>query len=213
MSRVRKGLRRLGRMLALLTLLYAVVTLVQIWYGARQDERPQADAIVVLGAAQWAGRPSPVLRARLDHAIDLYLDGTAPRLITTGGHGPDPRFTEAGVGADYAERRGVPAASILTEETGGSTWESLVEVARLVEQEGIDTIILVSDPFHLARAREMAHALRLNAVTSPTPYSRIDRQPTVRVIYTLRETVSITVFRLRLVQRCLNHGLPTCVEV
>lgn len=206
----RRGLRRGFRGLVLLTLLYGISTLVQIWYGARQDDRQQADAIVVLGAAQWAGRPSPVLRARLDHAIDLYHAGVAPLLITTGGHGPDPRFSEAGVGAAYAERRGVPAAAILSEERGESTWESLVEVARLAEQEGIETIILVSDPFHLARAREMAGALHLEAWTSPTPYSRIDGQPGVSLIYTLRETLSITVFRLRLVQICLDHGLLDC---
>ncbi len=133
-----------------------------------------------------------MLRARLDHAIELYGQGYAPRLITTGGHGIDPDFSEAGVGAAYAQRQGVPAEAILTEEVGGNTWESMQEVAALARLHGVRRIIVVSDPFHIARIKLMAYALDLEPLGSPTRSSPISRRPALELSYALREVVSIT---------------------
>lgn len=187
-----KGLKIIGAV----TLLYIGATLLQIWYSATRDEAQPVDAIVVLGAAQWAGRPSPVLRARLNHAIQLYEQGHAPLLITTGGYGRDPNFSEGGVGAAYAEIQGVPREALLSEEAGGTTWESMLGVAELARANGVQRILVVSDPFHIARAKAMAGALGLEAYGSPTRTSPISRRFGVETIYVLRELVSLTVYRL-----------------
>lgn len=189
----------IGRALRLLvaaTVIYVGATLLQIWSAAHEDEAREVDAIVVLGAAQWAGRPSPVLRARLNHAIELYGQGYAPLLITTGGYGPDPNFSEGGVGAAYAVNQGVPGEAILSEERGETTWESMAGVAELARANGVQRIIVVSDPFHIARAKAMAEALGLEAYGSPTRSSPISRRPVTETIYVLREVVSLTVHRV-----------------
>lgn len=187
-----KGLKLVGAV----TLIYIGATLLQIWYSATRDEAQPVDAIVVLGAAQWAGRPSPVLRARLNHAIELYEQGYAPLLITTGGYGRDPNFSEGGVGAAYAEQQGVPRAAILSEEAGETTWESMLGVAALARENGVQRILVVSDPFHIARGETMAEALGMEAFGSPTRSSPISRRPFVETVYVLREVVSLTVHRL-----------------
>jgi uncharacterized SAM-binding protein YcdF (DUF218 family) len=180
-------------------LLYTGITLFQIWHTASRDDAAPADAIVVLGTSQWVGRPSPVLRARLDHAIELYHAGYAPLLITTGGYGRDPNFSEAGVGATYAQQRGVPAQAILMEEVGSNTWESMVEVARLARAHEVERIIVVSDPFHIERIKMMARNLDLEPLGSPTRSSPISRRPTVEFGYFLREAASITLHQLGII--------------
>ena len=109
---------------------YLAVTFVQVWRAARRDEARRSDAIIVLGAAQYDGRPSPVLAARLDHAIDLYRDDIAPVIVVTGGRQAGDRFTEATAGATYLHEHGVPDNAILRETTGRSSWESLEASAR-----------------------------------------------------------------------------------
>jgi uncharacterized SAM-binding protein YcdF (DUF218 family) len=174
--------------------LYYAFTLVQVWYVARQDQARTADAIVVLGAAQFDGRPSPVLRARLDHALDLYEQGLAPVVVVTGGKMPADRFTEATASARYLADRGVPDDAILREVQGRSTWESLSATARILKGQGLDRVLLVSDPYHSLRIRETAEELGLTAYTSPTRTSPVGPGRAFR--HRTREAAGIAVARL-----------------
>jgi uncharacterized SAM-binding protein YcdF (DUF218 family) len=159
--------------LAALLVGYYVVTVVEVWRAARTDDARPSDAIVVLGAAQYDGRPSPVFAARLDHARDLYARGVAPLLVVTGGKQPGDRFTEAGVGADYLIARGVPDSAILRETTSRSSWESLQASSRFLFPRDARKVVLVSDPFHSLRIRLTAEEIGFDAVTSPTRTSPI----------------------------------------
>jgi len=152
---------------------YFAATLAQVWWVARQDQRHPADAIVVLGAAQYDGTPSPQLAARLDHALILWNEGLAPTIVVTGGKQPGDRFTEAQASADYLIERGVPDDQILREVQGKSSWESLAASARFLLDRGMDTVILVSDPFHELRLRGIAREVGLTAYTSPTRTSPV----------------------------------------
>jgi uncharacterized SAM-binding protein YcdF (DUF218 family) len=147
---------------------YYLICLYQVWHSARSDEARPADAIVVLGAAQYDGRPSPVLAARLDHALQLWQSGYAPRIVVTGGKRPGDRFTEATASADYLIARGVPDRAILREVQGTSTWESLAATARILRNRGLESVLVVSDPYHSLRARQTARELGLDAHASPT---------------------------------------------
>jgi uncharacterized SAM-binding protein YcdF (DUF218 family) len=153
--------------------LYFSVTFVQVWWAARHDHARKSDAIIVLGAAQYDGRPSPVFKARLDHAADLYREGIAPLIVVTGGKQVGDRFTEATSGANYLHGKGIPDAAILRETTGRSSWESLAASARVLEELGQQRVVLVSDPFHALRTEAIADELGLDAVTSPTGSSPI----------------------------------------
>lgn len=141
-------------------------------FGSRDEARP-ADAIVVLGAAQYDGRPSPVLRARLDHALELYHQGTARHLIVTGGVGAGDTVSEADVAKRYAEKQGVPATAILVERAGLSTLESMAAVADLMQRNRLESVVLVSDPFHMLRLRLLAWRQGIQAYASPTRSSPI----------------------------------------
>jgi uncharacterized SAM-binding protein YcdF (DUF218 family) len=152
---------------------YFAVTFVQVWMAARRDGARPAEAIVVLGAAQYNGRPSPVLRARLDHAADLYEQGFAPVVVVTGGRAAGDRYSEATASANYLHTRGVPDEAILREVEGRNSWQSLAASARFMKRRGITDVILVSDPFHAARIQAMANELGLHATTSPTRTSPI----------------------------------------
>ena len=152
---------------------YYVVTVVEVWRAARSDDTRSSDAIVVLGAAQYDGRPSAVFRARLDHASDLYREGVAPLVVVTGGKQAGDRFTEAGAGADYLLAHGVPDAAILRETTSRNSWESLRASARFLFGRGVRRVVLVSDPFHSLRIRLTADEIGFDAVTSPTRTSPI----------------------------------------
>src|SRR5688572_19286590 len=147
---MRRSLPRIVAAYAVLAALAAWIVsfLAVVFWGSRDEARP-ADAIVVLGAAQYAGRPSPVLKARLDHAVGLYRRGLAPRLVLTGGVGEGDTTSEAAVGRRYARRAGVPDTSILTEEHGRTTTESLYAVAAMLQESDVQRVILVSDPFHM----------------------------------------------------------------
>lgn len=158
----------------------------------RDTARP-ASAIVVLGAAQYGGRPSPVLRARLDHAIDLWRRGYAPRLIFTGGTGQRDTTSEAAVAQRYAIGQGVPARAILIENSGRSTTESLENVAELMRGEPTRQIILVSDPFHMFRLSLVARRVGLLPSTSPTRTSPIARSWRQSWKYTLAESIKVPV--------------------
>jgi uncharacterized SAM-binding protein YcdF (DUF218 family) len=157
----------------MLAIVYLVVSLAQVWWVGRQHFAGPADAIVVMGAAQYDGRPSPQLQARLDHVVLLWNEGAAPVVIVTGGNQPGDRFTEASTSSAYLQERGVPASAILFEDTGRSSWESLQNVADVADRHGIGSVILVSDPFHSLRIRLMAEELGLRAHTSSTRTSPV----------------------------------------
>ena len=159
--------------LALVGLVYYAVNLVQVWNTGRQQTVQPADAIVVMGAAQYDGRPSPQLQARLDHALALWQFGVAPTVIVTGGNQPGDRFTEAEASTNFLTESGVPASAILSENTGSTSWESLRNVAILAQERGLARLVLVSDPFHSLRIRLMVEELGLSAQTSSTSSSPI----------------------------------------
>ena len=137
------------------------------------DERHTTDAIVVLGAAQYDGRPSPVLEARLDHALMLYQEGVAPIIVLTGGIGTGDTTSEALVGQRYLEGHHIPATALVVRPEGRSTGSSMEAIARWLERQGLERITLVSDPFHMARLRLEAERLGIVAYTSPTRTSPI----------------------------------------
>jgi uncharacterized SAM-binding protein YcdF (DUF218 family) len=156
------------------------VTAYRIYEVGRQDNRRQVDVIVVMGAAQYNGRPSGVLRARLDHAIELYQLGYAPYLLTAGGKLPGDNYTEAETGRNYAEARGVPEEAIILENTGGSTQESIHNVRAILEERGLRTALFVSDRNHMLRILRLADDEGIEAWGSPTTTSPADNDSTMR---------------------------------
>jgi uncharacterized SAM-binding protein YcdF (DUF218 family) len=146
---------------------YFVVTFVQVWSAARRDAARPAGAIVVLGAAQYNGVPSPALRVRLDHAIELYHRGFAPKVVLTGGRLQGDRFTEAGVGFAYLRGAGIPESALELENQGTNTWESLAAVARFLQAEGVHEVVLVSSPYHSLRVEHIADDVGLVGHASP----------------------------------------------
>ena len=160
---------------------------VMIW-SSRDEARP-ADAIVVLGAAQYAGRPSPVLRARLDHALDLWRRHLGKILILTGGTGAGDTTSEAAVGRTYAIKRDVPDTVILMETQGRTTSESMRAVAGMLEARGLQTALLVSDPFHMLRLRVLARRFGFTPYTSPTRTSPISPNREQRWKYIFSESI------------------------
>ena len=165
---------------------------------AGDDEARPADAIVVFGAAEYNGAPSPVLKARLDHALELENRNLAPAIITTGGSGGDPHFTEGGVARDYLIQQGVAEDKILSETQSDTTYESVRAAAQILRQRHARTCIAVSDGFHLYRIKLMFRALGITAYASPAPDSPIEDDPTLRTLYSLREMVVTTLWHLGL---------------
>jgi uncharacterized SAM-binding protein YcdF (DUF218 family) len=174
--------------------LYLGVTFVQVWRAARNDQARPADAIVVFGTAQYNGVPSPVLAARLDHAIELYEKDLAPVIVVTGGNQPGDQFTEATASANYLIERGVPDEDVLREVSGTSSWQSLAAAANFLDDREINDVLLVSDPFHSLRIRAMATELGLEAHSSPTKTSPIRGMTEAR--YMAREAVAVAVGRI-----------------
>ena len=169
----------------------------RIWDQSHNDEVRYADAIVVLGAAQYDGRPSPVLRARLDHALYLYREDLSPTVIVTGGRQEGDRFAEAEVGASYLEGEGVPPEAILAEEEGTTTLESLERVHDMAGEEDIDTVLLVSDPMHSERIKTMAEDLGFaEAWTSPASYVELNRTRRTKAQELLHEIASLAAYEL-----------------
>jgi uncharacterized SAM-binding protein YcdF (DUF218 family) len=185
------------RPLAVRLALAGLVLLLLVWVGSlcavlaweRNDEARPAGAIVVLGAAQYVGRPSPVLRARLDHAIQLWRRNLAPTMIVTGGTGVGDTTSEAAVSQRYAVQRGVPVTAILLETEGRTTSESMEGVAALMGSRNRRDVLLVSDPFHMLRLTILARRHGLIPYASPTPTSPIAASPTERWKYALSESI------------------------
>ena len=157
-----------------LCLLYYLVNFVQVVRAGRQTNPDRAEAIVVLGAAQYDGRPSPQLAARLDHALELYDEGLAPVVMVTGGNQPGDRFTEAEASANYLVGRGIPESAIMREDAGRTTYESLAAAADQLLAADLDDVVLVTDPYHSLRSKLIAEEVDLDASLSPTPTSVVD---------------------------------------
>lgn len=168
-----------------------VVSMVLVDRAGRRDEAQEADAIVVLGAAQYVGRPSPVLRARVDHAVSLWKRGLAPTLILTGGTGVGDTTSEAAVARKYAMSRGVPDHAIVLEIKGRTTSESMRAVARIMDDRERKSVILVSDPFHMLRLSILARRFGLEPYTSPTRTSPITPNREERWKYMVSESVKV----------------------
>jgi uncharacterized SAM-binding protein YcdF (DUF218 family) len=164
--------------------------------AAVSDQARAAGAIVVMGAAEFDGRPSPVFQARLDHAFELEQHGLAPWVITTGGSGGDPHYTEAAVGRDYLIQAGMNAATILTETQGKTTFQSVEGAARILDRFHVSTCIAVSDGFHLYRVTVMFASFGITAYGSPVPNSSIEDDPYLRTLYSLREMANLTLWHL-----------------
>jgi len=172
-------------------------SLVLVLVVSQQDQRQPVDAIVVLGAAQYNGRPSPVLRARLDHALGLYREGLASLVVVTGGVGRGDTMSEALVGARYLRTHGIPEASVAAAGEGRTTQTSMTAVAAWLRPRGIKRILLVSDPFHMFRLRLEARRTSLEAFTSPTESSPISDNPVLELRYLLAEGLKVPVAWLR----------------
>ncbi len=172
------------------------VTGVRIVNEGSQQQLHPADAIVVFGAAEYSGHPSPVLRARLDHAYDLFQKGIAPVVITTGGAGADPRFSEGGVGRDYLEHRGIPERNLIAETQGSDTAQSAVRVAVIMRANGLLSCVAVSDAYHVFRIRKLLEHERIGPVyVAPRPESR-PHSAGQRLYAVLREASSYLVWKL-----------------
>ena len=162
---------------------------------ASRDESRRADAIVVFGAAEYSGHPSPIYRARLDHAYTLFKSGLAPLIITTGGAAEDPQFSEGGVGRDYLVSRGVPDGDIVAETQSADTNQSAIRVANILRANGFHSCLAVSDGYHMFRVKHMLEREGISVYASPRPNSHlVSRWQRVRA--KLREVVSYTAWRL-----------------
>lgn len=176
---------------------YLVLIAARVQSTALVDEARPAGAIIVFGAAEYAGRPSPVFRARLDHAYDLFERGLAPFVITTGGAAHDPKFSEGQVGRDYLISRGIPDVNLIAETQSADTAESAVRTARILRANGIQTCLAVSDAYHLYRVREVMADQGITTYISPRPTS-IPRTPYQRAFTSLREACSYLNWQLGL---------------
>ncbi|MFK8025031.1 MAG: YdcF family protein [Ilumatobacter sp.] len=152
-------------------LLYYFISLFQVWSTGRVDDTEPVDAIVVMGAAQYDGRPSPQLAARLDHVVELWPDELAPLVVVTGGNIPGDRFTEAEASAEYLVERGVPGEALILEDEGSSTFQSLDSVAEMLADRGLQRVLIVTDPYHALRSRMIAEEVGLVASVSSTDTS------------------------------------------
>ncbi len=164
---------------------------IQIGRESGGDDLQHADAIVVFGAAQYAGRPSPIFKSRLDHALELYREGFAPIVITTGGHASDDRFSEGGVGSHYLHSEGIPEEALIAETEASDTSQSARRVAAIMHENGLRDCIAVSDSYHLFRIRRMLQ--REGIEVFGTPRREIRSMPAFkRYQLRIREAVSYT---------------------
>ena len=192
-SRVRTGVGAVLALLALLALVLPALAAAQVVLASRQDDRTPTDAIVVLGAAQFNGRPSPVLEARLAHAAELHAEDVAPEVVTVGGNQPGDRTTEAEVGADWLTGEGVPRGDVTAVPVGHDTLSSLTAVAEVMARRGWTSATIVTDPAHEARSLAMARALGIDAHGSPTTSGS---GSSLTLDYVVRETSGLLYFWL-----------------
>jgi len=160
--------------------LYFLVTLAQVWTTGRTQDAAPVDAIVVMGAAQYDGRPSPQLEARLDHVLEIWPDDVAPLVVVTGGNIPGDRFTEAEASATYLADRGIPEAALVMENAGSNTYESLAAVSDLLAERGVNDVVIVTDPYHALRSQLIAEEVGLDASVSSTETSVVTGTDSIR---------------------------------
>lgn len=189
--------RRLAIPIFLAATVVYTSSLIMVLVVSQQDQRRHVDAIVVLGAAQYNGRPSPVFRARLNHALGLYRERLAPLIVVTGGVGRGDTMSEALVGARYLRGQGVPDSALAAAGEGRTTKTSMTAVAAWLRPRHITRVILVSDPFHMFRLRLEARRTALEAFTSPTESSPISENPTLELRYLFAEGLKVPVAWLR----------------
>jgi uncharacterized SAM-binding protein YcdF (DUF218 family) len=168
---------------------YIALTFFQVLIASGEDDRSAADAIVVLGAAQYNGDPSPVLARRLDQAFELWASDVAPLVVTTGSNQPGDRVTEGFAGFEYLRFAGVPEENLLVVTDGNSSWEQLAATARVLRDRNLDSVVLVSDPYHALRLRQIADQVGLDATVSST-----DGGASIRQL--LRETAAVSLGRI-----------------
>jgi uncharacterized SAM-binding protein YcdF (DUF218 family) len=191
-NRRRRGhwLLRLVALVAAAVAAFLVITSIRIVRASWVEEVRPADAIVVFGAAEYSGHPSPVLRARLDHAFDLFARRIAPVVITTGGAAADPRFSEGGVGRDYLMHRGIPERDVIAETQGNDTAQSAARVAVIMRANGLHSCVAVSDAYHVFRIKKLLEHEGIRQVyVAPRPDSR-PRSLWQRLWASLRESAS-----------------------
>lgn len=182
---------------------YVVLTVGQIWFAAHRDERATVDAIVVLGAAQYDGEPSPALRQRLDHAVELYNGGVAGVIWVTGGRRPGDRFSEASASLRYLIRRGVPDTDVQLETNGESSYESLAAAARYLRERDQRAVLLVSDPWHAYRIAAIARQVGLQPRVSPASTAALSGNGARRLA---RETLAVGLGRILGYRRLTGLG-------
>ncbi|MEI6624406.1 MAG: YdcF family protein [Actinomycetes bacterium] len=191
------GWRAMVMIMIFVIVVFPVIVAVGSWSYVNSvgqaNDRTKTDAIVVLGAAQFNGTPSPVLRARLAHALDLYQSGIAPRIITVGGNQPGDQYTEAGAGRQWLIEQGVPQSDVVAVKTGSDTLGSLQSVATVAEQNGWTSITVDSDPAHMARSMAMAHRIGFDAHANPT---KSGDGSTLTDEYVFRETGAYLAFEV-----------------
>lgn len=181
--------RRLVIVAVLIGIGYVGLTFAQVLVVSGEDNRSPADAIVVLGAAQYDGEPSPVLARRLDRAYELWDEGVAPLVVTTGSNQPGDRVTEGFAGFEYLRFEGIPEEDLLVVTDGASSWEQLAATARVLRDLDLSSVVLVSDPYHALRLRQIADQVGLDATVSST-----DGGSTIRQL--LRETAGVSLGRI-----------------
>lgn len=186
------------RLLALVVaaiVLFLIITAFRVIRTASLQEDHPADAIVVFGAAEYSGRPSPVLRARLDHAFELYEQHLAPVVITTGGAAADPKFSEGGVGREYLRRKGIPENALIAETQGSDTAQSAERVAVILRANGLRSCVAVSDAYHVFRIRQLLQHEGVRVYVAPRPDS-IPRTEWSRFEAASRESLSYFLWKL-----------------
>ena len=174
-----------------------VATSLSILRDSKKQELTRADAIVVFGAAQYDGHPSPVFRARLDHAYRLFEDGLAPTVITTGGSAADLKYSEGGVGRDYLIRRGIPESAVLAETEASDTAESAEWVAGMMRDDDMKSCIAVSDAYHVFRIRKLLSHQGLQVFLAPRPDSR-PRSAWLKIVALTKESASYLLWKVGL---------------
>jgi uncharacterized SAM-binding protein YcdF (DUF218 family) len=196
---LRVGLRWLGRAaiaFAAVVVIVIGVTAFRVWHVARQDHHPHSDAIVVLGASQFDGRPSAIFRARLDHAITLFRNGVASNVVTVGGSQPGDRFSEATAGRTYLVSHGLPSGNVIAVGVGNDTLASLRAASRVLGEHGWHKAVLVTDPWHALRAGRIARDTGIDAETSPTRTGPVVHGRGTEARYVGRETMAFLYYRL-----------------
>jgi uncharacterized SAM-binding protein YcdF (DUF218 family) len=180
-----------------IVIIAVAITCFEIVAEASGDQLHPADAIIVFGAAEYAGRPSPVYRARLDHAYELFQKGIAPVVITSGGSAADPDYSEGGVGRDYLMRRGIPESNLIAETQSSDSAQSAERVAVILRANSMHSCVAVSDEYHVFRIKELLENQGLKVYVAPRPGSR-PRTRWQRFLAVLRESLSYWVWRLHL---------------